>query len=247
MPRRRIAIAAIALLAATVLVFSAAARATHDPDHRFFVKGRITDQMGAPACGVTVRASDVTAAAAGANVTGVTDYDGRYRILLHLHSAASGEPTHNEGDTIRVTVEPFGTSQPTTAVRSPSSEGWGEATVDVQIPQRVPAECQNPFLAIALYGGLAAALVVVAAVGYRALRSRTPRRRAGVEDIPGVGHAKAAQLRAAGFGSIERLARASPKEVASAAGIPTGEAKRLVRKADELLERESGSGVKGEA
>ena len=247
MPRRRIAIAAIVLLAATVLVFSAAARATHDPDHRFFVNGRITDQMGTSACGVTVRAVDVTAAAAGANVTGVTDYDGRYRILLHLHSAAAGEPTNNEGDTILVTVEPFGTSRATTAVRGPSSEGWGEATVDIQIPQRVPAECQNPFLTIALYGGLAAAVVVVAAVGYRALRSRTPRRRVSVEDIPGVGHAKAAQLRAAGFGSIERLARASPKEVASAAGIPTGEAKRLVRKADELLERESGAGAKGEA
>ena len=246
MPRRRIAIAAIVLLAAAVLVFSAAARGTHDPDHRFFVKGRITDQTGAPVCVVTVRASDLTAPA-GANVTGVTDYDGRYRIRLHLHSAAAGEPTNNEGDTILVTVEPFGTSRATTAVRGPSSEGWGEATVDIQIPQRDLAECQNPFLTIALYGGLAAAVVIVAAVGYRALRSRTPRRRVSVEDIPGVGHAKAAQLRAAGFGSIERLAHASPKEVASAAGIPTGEAKRLVRKADELLERESGAGAKGEA
>lgn len=247
MHRRRIAIAAIVLLAATVLVVSVAARGTHDPDHRFFVKGRITDQTGTPVCGVTVRASDLTVPSSGANVTGATDYDGRYRILLHLHSSTAGEPTHNEGDTVLVRVEPFGTSQSTFAVRSSSSEGWGEATVDIQIPQRVPTDCQNPVLTIALYGGLSIAVVLVATVGYRVLRSRTPRRRVSVEDIPGVGHAKAAQLRAAGFGSVERLARGSAREVASAVGISTDEAKRLVRKASELVERESEAGGGGEA
>ena len=244
----RVAGVLAALLLAAIVLFASSFRATHEPDHRFYVSGRVIDQAGLPFCGVTVRAADITAPSSDNNVSTVTDFDGRFRVLLHLHSAAAGEPVNNEGDSILITVEGHGVSQIVAATRSPSPDGWGEAVVPIPVPHPRQTDCQNSLLTTAFYVGVPIAAILGGFVAYRRLRFRMPVRREGLEQIPGIGHAKAARLREAGFTSIERLARASPKDIASATGIPAEESKRLVRKAKEYLMREgSGSAAKDEA
>ncbi len=237
-----------ALFLVAIVLFASSFRATHDPNHRFYVGGRVIDQAGVPFCGVTVRAADITAPTSDNNVSTVADFDGRFRVLLHMHSAAAGQPVNNEGDSILITVEGHGASQIVAATRSPSPDGWGEAVVTIQIPHLRTTNCQNSLLTTAFYVGIPIAAILGGFVAYRKLRFRMPVRREGLEQIPGIGHAKAARLWEAGFGSIERLARASPKDIASATGIPANESKRLVRKAKEFLTREgSGSAAKDEA
>ncbi len=238
---------AVLFLAALVL-FASSFRATHEASHRFHVSGRVVDQAGAPFCGVTVRAADITAPASDNNVSTATLFDGGFRILLHMHSVEAGQPVDNEGDSILITVEGHGVSRFVTATPSPNPDGWGEAVVTIQVPHLRQTDCQNSLLTTAFYVGVPVAALLAGVVAYRRLRFRMPVRREGLEQIPGIGHAKAARLREAGFSSIERLARASPKDIASATGIPADESKRLVRKAKEYLMREgSGSAAKDEA
>lgn len=104
--------------------------------------------------------------------------------------------------------------------------------VDVVVPAPPNAFLEwlaNYWWAIAI----PAAVLVVTFFVLPRIRSRKPSR--DVSRIPGIGRAKASQLRKAGAGTIERLAEADAKELAAATGMSPKESKRLIRKAKAFL------------
>ena len=235
----------ITALVAGLLALSLAALvpdvgAEHEPGHRFRISGQVTDDTGAPVCGVAVRATDLTAPDPERNRTAVSDFRGQYFIQLHMHSVEVAPTGNNEGDVVLVTVVGENASRTITAIKSPSSEAWGNAVVDLRIPRRVTTNCQDPLVAAAvngaLYIGVPAGILAAGFVLYRWTRARPAVPRNSVERIPGIGRSKAAQLRSAGVDTIPRLADAFPKDLATATGLPLKETKRLVRKAKEFLE-----------
>ncbi len=114
-----------------------------------------------------------------------------------------------------------------------------DLNVVVQPPNPIVGALQAGWPLLVGVGVVAAAAFVVYRYAPRRSRARD------VSRIPGIGRSKAAELREAGFQTVDRLAAASPKEVAQRTSLSPKEAKRLVRKAKEMLESREPSAAEG--
>ncbi|RMH06699.1 MAG: hypothetical protein D6704_06645 [Nitrospirae bacterium] len=65
------------------------ARALHEVDHRFTVTGRVCGEDGQGLEGLKVIVKDTRASVGGSDVT---DTDGRFKVVLHLHDENQGDP-----------------------------------------------------------------------------------------------------------------------------------------------------------
>lgn len=225
----RIAAGSILLL----LMLMPAAGATHEASHRYYVGGKLTREDGSPACGVAIQALDTR---------GVTDNTGQYRLLLHLHHPDSGE-ADDVGTVIDVRVEGTSLTAETTALTSLSADGWGESRVDFTVPNSLGGECTAPLLQVAYYVGIPALVVAGAVLAYfKVFKPWTVSRRTplSLSDLPGIGKGREGELRSLGIQKLEDVAAADPAVLAEKTSIGRKEAKRLVRKAREILDRDRG-------
>lgn len=238
--------AALALLA-VLSGLSAPAAATHEQDHRYFVLGTVTNLTGVALPGLTVRVSTPGATTYDPNnpeITGVTDSNGRYRILLHLHHL--GPPQEDSGVEIIVTVGDVtkrAAATPTALPPGESSEttAWGYTTLDFQIDQPGPAPLKDAILGIpivTLVAGIAVVAGATAAIyhfgktsGRRSQLANAARARESVTKLPGVGRATSERLRGAGIETIPQLKKAEAAELSQQMGVSEGEAEKLIRKA----------------
>ncbi|MFQ5986817.1 MAG: helix-hairpin-helix domain-containing protein [Thermoplasmata archaeon] len=215
--------------------------ATHTPQHRYLVTGLVTQEDGSPACGVSVEARKV---AAGTAVTRAeTDFQGAYRIQLHLHSdeaVRAGEATSSdEGATIEARVTGTSLTQTAIATAGPSQDGWGESRIDFRVPVGTSEACANPFVQAGLFIGIPIAILVAASVSYfKVIRPWQLRRSVApsLSSLPGIGKARLQELKGIGIRNLEDLAAATPDEIARGTSIGKKEAKRLVRRAKEVSE-----------
>ncbi len=76
-------ICTIVLLAA----LSTPSMATHDVDHRYVITGHVRDAQGAPLANTRVEVTLLGGQPAG---EGLTDANGRYSIVLHVHNDSIG-------------------------------------------------------------------------------------------------------------------------------------------------------------
>ncbi|MBI4416826.1 MAG: hypothetical protein HY557_07580 [Euryarchaeota archaeon] len=229
----------VLVVLALALVLSLPAAGEHTPDHRYYVTGTVTNDLGQPVCGLTVRATDTnTPGVDGTSRTATTDGQGRFLIQLHLHSDEIAGEQSNVGDTLVVAVE--GTDVTTTVSAGKNTNnpaGWGQQTVELVVPSSVKEQCLG-LEEIALYGGGAAGVLAVAFFGVRFVRS--PRRggrgaRRGLMEIPGVGRARARELETYGIRSVEDLAEADPEDLAEETSLTPKQARLLVTRANESL------------
>ncbi len=229
----------VLLVLALALVLSLPVAGEHEPGHRYFVTGTVTNDLGQPVCGLTVRATDTnTPGVDGTSRTATTDGQGRFLIQLHLHSDEVVGVQSNVGDPLAVTVE--GTDVSTTVYAGTNTDnpaGWGQKTVEFVVPSSVKEQCIG-LEEIALYGGGAAGVIAVGFFGVRFVRS--PRRggrgaRRGLMEIPGVGRARARDLEKYGIRSVEDLAEADPEDLAEETNLTPKQARLLVKRANESL------------
>jgi hypothetical protein len=71
-----------------LLGLSAPTLATHEVDHRYTIWGEVRDAQGAPVGKARVRITGLGGRPIG---EGVTDSEGRYSILLHVHNDQLGQ------------------------------------------------------------------------------------------------------------------------------------------------------------
>ncbi len=213
-------------------------RGEHEASHRYFVSGYAVQEGGGPACGLTVQAQDRTA---------TTDHRGWYRIQLHMHlegDAASGTES-DVGSTILVRLVGTEISQTTTALPSSLEDGWGESSVDFQVPQGLSEACVSPAVQIALYVGIP--LIAVAGLSVTYFKFIKPlwlsRQRApALSSLPGIGKGRLQELKRMGIETLEDLAATDPSKISQTTSIGRKEAKRLVRRAREKLGENTSDG-----
>lgn len=235
LPRGRPFLVLLALLALAAFALAwAPARAEHEPGHRYFVVGTVTNDLGEPLCGYVVRAADTDLPSADSNRTATTDGAGYYHIQLHMHSHTVEPTNNNEGDAILVTVE--GTGVSATRLADPNAanaDGWGQQTVDLTVPDG-KGRCPN----LALYGGVAIAVVlpVVGAVWFYRRPRRAARGSRDLVKVSGVTRQRARELGKAGVRSVKDLAVADPEELSKATNLSPKQARLFVKRAQELQE-----------
>jgi hypothetical protein len=229
-----------ALALSAVVLVASPARAEHLPDHRYFIEGTVSDELGRPVCGVTVRAADVDRPSPESNRTASTDGAGHYQIQLHLHGAFDLEAnaprtSHNVDDRILVTIEGTGFSSLVTAQNnSANRDGWGQRTVDFST-QGLADNC----LGLEEIAPVALGILFVVALLVAVLFLRRGRRRVGrgagaaLMRIPGVGRARVKELASAGIRSVEDLAAANPDTLSSKTTLTPKQARLLVKRAKE--------------
>lgn len=208
-----------------VLVLASLAAATHEVDHRYHVHGTVVDDLGMPAMFVRVEVQDLTdptVPVAG----GTTGFGGDYDVLLHLHN-------HNVGDQIRVSVG--GQSTVINALFDSN-----ERTIERFSPSlafTVPAGANLvPYVLIAL--AIAVPVILVVRRYAPPLRGMRPRAKAGLGNISGIGKAREKELRSLGIDNLEKLADAEAAVLADRTSFSLKEAKRVVRRAEALVEGE---------
>ena len=230
---------AVALVAAAAL--GVPARAEHEPNHRYFVTGTVTNELGERLCGLTVRVADISVpSSADTNRTGVTDGAGRYVVQLHLHDAVVEPQNNNIGDTLLVSVEGTSARTTTTAVVNDANpQGWGQRTVD---PSVTGAKGTCPNLLLWAGAGVGVTFGVIGAVWL----VRRPRRGGGgsrvsreILSLPGMNRARARELAKSGIKSIDRLGAADPEELAGKTNLTPKEARLLVKRAQEARDRKN--------
>jgi len=237
MTPRHLALALFVLAGALLAAVSAApaVRAEHEPDHRYYLVGTVTDELGQPLCGLTVRVSDIDAPSSlDTNRTGVTDGAGRYIVQLHLHSAVVEPVNNNVGDTILVVVEGTDAAETTTAdPNAVNPEGWGQKTVDLSV---LGGKSTCPNLLLWIGAGVGVTLGVIAAVWY----VRRPRRggRGGrvsreVLALPGVTRTRVRELEKSGIRTLDELANSDPNDLAAKTNLSAKQARLLVKRAKE--------------
>lgn len=207
--------------------------AEHEPSHRYFISGYLTQEDGSPACGVAVEAS-------GRRAT--SDYRGWYRIQLHMHDATVDPVSNDVGTYIEVRIVDTSIVKTTTAVPSDIEDGWGESRVDFVVPAGLSRECVNPLVQAGIYAGVPLAAVAGLSIAYlKVLRPWWTQRSIGpsLSSITGIGRARLQELNRMGIRTLEDLAQADPAEIARQTSIGKKEAKRLVRRAREKLEEGS--------
>lgn len=228
---------------ATSMSLSPVVLAEHLPDHRYSIVGTVTNELGEPVCGVTVRAADIDQPFVEANRTAVTDASGAFQIQLHLHDSYDQEfdrprTTHNVGDKIRVSIEGGGPSTIVLAEQGggDSSRVWGQQNVDL-FADGLRGTCISPVqLAVIGFGILGAFLAVVFAVRILRRPGILGRgARADLLEIPGLGRARARELQGVGIRSVEQLAATSPQELAAGTTLTPKQANLLVKRANEAL------------
>jgi hypothetical protein len=205
------------------LVVAGLAVATHEVDHRYHVHGSVVDDLGMPAMFVRVEVQDLTdptVPVAG----GTTGFGGSYDVLLHLHN-------HNVGDAVRVSVG--GQSTVINALFD-SNERTMER-FSPSLPFTIPAGANLvPYVLIAL--AVAVPVILVVRRYAPPLRRMRPRAKAGLGDISGIGKAREKELRSLGIDNLEKLARAEAAVLADRTSFSMKEAKRVVRRAETLVE-----------
>ena len=232
----------LAIVLAAGVLFIPTGRAEHLPDHRYFVAGTITDALGEPLCGVTVRAADIDKPSPDNNRTAVTDGSGGYSIQLHMHDDFDRESSrprqfHNVGDRIHVTIEGSGASAVVTAQKNAGNpDGWGQQSVNLladDLGTRCLSVVQIALIGLGIVGVIAA---IFGAVWLLRRAGRVGRgSRAGLWDIPGVGRARARELEGFGIRSVEDLAAASPDKLSARTTLTPKQARLLVRRANQAL------------
>ncbi len=223
------------LLAAIALV--ATVQGTHEADHRYYVSGTLTRPDGSPACGVAVEAGPDT----DGNVhRATTDRTGSYRILLHFHNIPE-QGIVEVGAEFQVRVVDTGQLKTATTALRATDDAWGESVVNFGVPAGVGKACTSLAVVAGLYVGLPVALLAGLAVSYVKVirpwwrrRPRTPP----LSSLPGIGAGRLRALKVVGVTSVLDLAHADPVELARQISISKREAKRLVKRAAELLPRE---------
>ncbi|MFQ5552117.1 MAG: helix-hairpin-helix domain-containing protein [Thermoplasmata archaeon] len=226
----------------SLLVLPISGLGTHDPDHSYYVSGRLTHENGSPACGVAIRAGPDRD---GNSPSGFTDHEGRYRIELHFHGP-NAPPPNDEGATFQVQVPGTGVTRSSTVTAGPADDAWGESRVDLVVPAGTGGECvapTNPLALAALYVGIPTAALVGFSIAYVKVVRPWWNRRATTStlaSIPGIGKGRLPELRAMGIRTPEELARAQPAEVARETSIGKKEARRLIRRAREMQGKETG-------
>jgi hypothetical protein len=213
---------AILLLILGLLALTGLAAATHLPDHRYHVNGRVVDSFGMPGMFVRVDVVDITDPLVPASA-GAAGFGGDYSVLIHLHNS-------NVGDQIRVTV---GGQSAVIAAEFDPTDGASERfspPVDFII---APGANLVPYVLIALAIVIPLVLVVrrYAPVG----RPRVRRKR-GLDSISGIGKAREKELRDLGIDNLEKLAGADATRIADNSSFSLKEAKRVVRRAEAVVE-----------
>lgn len=212
--------------------------AEHDPDHRYFITGTVTNDAGDAVCGATVRSADITTPNLDANRSATTDWTGQYTIQLHMHGPGVSGESSDEGHQILVTVEETGDSRIVPAeVNTANPEGWGQQTVSFVVSSGAasPGLCVRD---VALLGGAILAVIIGLLVAWSVFRR--PRARGGsrsLTKVPGVGRARARDLEAAGIRTAEQLAAADPDEIAEQTELTPKQARLLVKRANEYVEK----------
>lgn len=234
----------LVLALAVGVVLSPAARAEHLPDHRYFIVGTVTNEIGDLLCGVTVRAADIDKPTTENNRTAVTDASGYYHIQLHMHASFDVEAnaprsTHNELDHIRVST--VNASRVVTADKNTKNpNGWGQQTVDLPA-QGVRGVCSPPLDLTKVGIGIAGVSGGVVGVVWIVRRPRRLDRgsRAGLRQLPGVGRSRARELEGFGIRRVEDLATTSADKLAAGTTLTPKQARLLVRRANEALGRKA--------
>ncbi len=203
------------------------ATAEHEADHRFQVHGRVLHPDGSGVCNAPVVAY-VAEYPAGTDKNRSTRADGggAYSIQLHVHSDEVGLP-------VTVYVPGAGVSAMTSMDFDPlDTETLRRKQVDLVVAADFTPECPNLLLDIGLWVGIPLLIGGVAFVALRAM----PRRAKGapLRNLPGLGSATEAELRGLGIRTVEELAEADPKHLADESELSYRQAKKLVRKAQEL-------------
>jgi hypothetical protein len=232
----------VLVFALAAVLLSSSVRAEHNTDHRYFIAGTVTNELGEPLCGVTVRAADITKPTSDNNRTAVTDASGAYRIQLHMHDsfdieANAPRSAHNVGDTILVTVDGTTVSATRTAEKNTRNpEGWGEKTVDLPA-EGIRGTCPPPpdyaKIGIGVVGAAAAAIAIVWFVRRPSRLGRGSR--AGLRELPGVGRARARELEGFGIRGVEDLAATSPESLSAGTTLTPKQARLMVKRAKESL------------
>lgn len=237
----------VALLAFALAVASGpSATAEHTLHHRYFITGTVTDELGRPLCGVTVRAADLTSPNGDGsdNRTATTDGSGVYTIQLHMHDgdAADGAVPSEVNAHIHVSID--GTSVSEAHFATPNGghpDGWGLQTVPLTAPSGVQDRCGLGALLVPLGIVLAVALAVIAAVWMR----RRPRGRGSgsmkaLLAVPGVTRARARELGSFGIRSVKDLGEADPEELSKKTNLTAKESRLLVKRAQEFVGQREG-------
>lgn len=229
---RKAALLLLVMLAAIGLL--ASVQGTHETEHRYFVSGSVTGPGGDPACGVVVEAGPDTD---GTLHRATTDSSGSYRILLHFHDLPE-EGLVEVGVEFTVRLVDTGEVKTATTAEGSADDGWGESRVNFVASSEVGGACTNPLLVAGLYVGVPLAVVGGLAASYVKLirpwwrrRPQTP----ALSSLPGIGSGRMRALRRAGVRSVEDLARADPEDLVRQISVGKREAKRLVKRAAELL------------
>ncbi len=241
---RKVLGALMLVLALMAVFLASSARAEHLPDHRYFLVGTVTNELGEPLCGVTVRAADITKPSPDNNRTAVTDASGAYRIQLHMHDsfdieANAPRSAHNVGDTILVTIDGTTVSEIRTAVKNTRNpNGWGEQTVDLPA-EGLRGSCPPPpdyaKIGIGVGGAAAAAIAIVWLVRRPSRLGRGSR--AGLRELPGVGRARARELEGFGIRGVDDLAATSPEKLSAGTTLTPKQARLMVKRAKESLSK----------
>ncbi len=240
--------ALVALLAFALAVASGpSATAEHTLHHRYFITGTVTDELGRPLCGVTVRAADLTSPNGDGsdNRTATTDGSGVYTIQLHMHDGdvADGAVPSEVNAHIHVSIDGTSVSQAVFATQNGGrpDEGWGLQRVDLTAPSGVQDRCGLGALLVPLGIVLAVVLAVIAVVWIR----RRPRSRGGgsmkaLLAVPGVTRARARELGSFGIRSVKDLAEADPEELSKKTNLTAKESRLLVKRAQDYVGRREG-------
>jgi len=235
-------IALIAFLAGALLVAAhPLAAGEHTKHHRYYVTGTVTDDLGRPLCGVTVRAADLTAPNSddSDNRTATTDASGSFTIQLHMHDGdvADGALPSEQGATILVSLEGTTASRTVLATANGNSETWwGEQVVDLSAPPGTADRCGSGALLLPIGIGLAVGLSLIAVVWMR----RRPRGLGKASSralmaVPGMTRARARELGPFGIRTVKDLAAADPEELSKKTNLTPKEARLLVKRAQEHL------------
>ncbi len=210
------------LLILALLAFAGFAAATHLPDHRYHVQGTIVDSFGMPGMFVRVDLADLSDPSVPASA-GSAGFGGDYSVLIHLHN-------NNVGDQIRVTVG--GQSVVIIAEFDPTDGLTARFSPRLTFTI-APGANLVPYILIALAIAIPLWLVVRRYAPVGRLRTRAKH---GLDAISGIGKAREKELKALGIDSLNRLAGADAAMIADNSSFTPREAKRVVRRAEALVE-----------
>ncbi len=222
------------LTALGILLFftaSLSVLAEHEPSHRYFVSGIVLQEDGSPACGVMLEVLDRS---------GTTDHRGRYRIQLHLHDATVSPTENDVGAVLVVRVAGTNIVKTTTATPGPADDGWGESRVDFTVSTALGKACTNPVLLVGLYVGIPLVVATGGAFAYfKVIRPKWNGRTGppSLSSLPGIGRGRMQEFRRIGIRTLEDLADADPSTINRGTSVSRKEAKRLIRRAQEMLQR----------